>query len=163
MIQKGNLLVATEGLMDPNFAHAVVLVCEHGPEGTMGLIVNRPLEVALAEVLPDSFGALPELGSVHQGGPVQQDHLLFLHGLQKPGLDVHPVCAGVFLGGDPEILKQVLSTDPSSGFLRCYLGYSGWGPGQFERELEEGAWTIRKGSAKEIFSGDGELLWKRLL
>ena len=162
-IRKGCLLVAAEELADPNFAHSVILVCEHGPEGTMGLIVNRRLEAAVAEILPQGFSAPPDLGAVHQGGPVQQDHLLFLHGLAKSGLDVHPVCAGVFLGGDPEVLRQVLSEGPAPGFLRCYLGYSGWGPGQLEAEVSGGAWVIRNASAREVFSGDGDLLWKRLL
>ena len=165
-LAKGSFLVATPALSDPNFARAVILLCDHGAGGAMGLIVNRPLSVPLTDILSDDFSLpLPEAGGprVHQGGPVQQDHLLFLHGLGKPGLDTHPVCEGVWLGGDPEVLKKVLATSKAPPFLRCYLGYAGWGAGQLESELEEGAWVLRPGKPQDVFALDASILWGRLL
>ena len=163
MIRKGSFLVATPALADPHFARSVVLVCEHGPEGTMGLIVNRPLAVELAEILSADLVPSGASAKVHQGGPVKNDHLLFLHGFPKPGLDTHPVCDGVFLGGDTEVLKAALAAAEAPVFLRCYLGYAGWGSGQLEAEMAEGAWLLKPARAKDVFSGDLETLWDRLV
>jgi putative transcriptional regulator len=162
-IRKGSFLVATPALADPNFAGSVVLVCEHSPEGTMGLIVNRPLAVKLAEILPPDLVPPGASAKVHQGGPVKNDHLLFLHGFPKPGLDAHPVCDGVFLGGDTELLKQALAAAQAPVFLRCYLGYAGWGSGQLEAEMAGGAWLLKPAQAKDVFSIDLETLWTRLV
>ena len=162
-IRKGSFLVATPALADPNFAQSVVLVCEHGPEGTLGLIVNRPLAVALSEILTPALLPSGPAVKVHQGGPVKNDHLLFLHGFAKPGLDTHPVCDGVFLGGDTGVLKEALAVAQAPVLLRCYLGYAGWGSGQLEAEMAEGAWLLKPARAQDVFESDLETLWPRLV
>lgn len=163
-IKKGTFLVATPGLVDPNFAKTVILVCEHNKDGTMGLIVNRPTTITLARILPEELVPKGIRVNAFQGGPVQTDHLLFLHGLEKPGIEQTPVCKGVYLGGTPEALQQALTSgsDPSA-HVRCFLGYSGWGPGQLENEMKEGAWIVKPASAPEVFAGDPASLWNRLM
>ena len=160
---KGKLLVATPALTDPNFVKSVILLCEHGPEGAMGLILNRALPLPVADILPEAFVPPGSQARLHQGGPVQEDHLLFLHGIPKPGLDAHPVCGGVFLGGDLNVLKKVLAEAKPPLFLRCYLGYAGWGAGQLEAEIEQGAWILKPARDKDVFTADPATLWPRLL
>ncbi len=160
---KGCFLVATPALSDPNFARAVILICDYGKEGCMGLIVNRPLSLELSEILPEGFESPHGKPGIHQGGPVQPDHLLFLHGIPQSGLDDHPVCEGVYLGGDPEILKRVLAGTKAPGFLRCYLGYAGWAAGQLEAEMKQGAWLLRPARAQDVFGADTETLWARMI
>lgn len=162
-IRKGAFLVAAPDLQDPNFAQSVILLCDHGPEGAMGLIVNRPLPVPLSDILPDEFRLPRNPSTVHQGGPVQADHLLFLHGIGEPGLDAHPICASVYLGGDPEVLKRALAAAKAPLLLRCYLGYAGWAGGQLEAEMAEGAWVLKPARAEDVFGRDTDSLWRRLL
>ena len=163
LVAKGNFLVAAPALADPNFARAVVLICDHSEEGAMGLIVNRPLPAQLSDILSDEFTLPQGMPPAHQGGPVQGEHLLFLHSLAQDGLDAHPVCEGVFLGGDPEILKRVLASAKAPPLLRCYLGYAGWGAGQLEAEIAEGAWVVKPARARDVFTAEAATLRQRLL
>ncbi len=163
-MKKGSFLVAAPGLVDPNFAKTVILVCEHNKDGTMGLIVNRPTKIALARILPEELVPKGIQVNAFQGGPVQTDHLLFLHGLDQSGIEQTPVCKGVYLGGTPEALQKAFAagSDPSS-LVRCYLGYAGWGPGQLASEMKEGAWIVKPASAPDVFAGDPAGLWNRLV
>ena len=162
-LAKGSLLVAAPALSDPNFSRSVVLLCDYGPEGAMGLIVNRPLPLPLSEILPEEFRIPAGKPRVFQGGPVHPDHLLFLHGIAGPGLDAHPVCPSIWLGGDPEVLKRALAAAKGPLPLRAFLGYAGWGAGQLEAEIAEGAWALRPGTAREVFAAETDGLWDRLL
>lgn len=161
-VRKGCFLVAAPALQDPNFSRSVVLVCDHGPDGTMGLIVNRPLALPPDGVLAGVPGITLPGVKIHQGGPVQADHLLLLHGLTKLGLDAHPVCPGLFLGGDLEALKEALGDVTGPPALRYYLGYAGWSAGQLEAEIAEGAWLVREARAEDVFCADPAALWARL-
>ncbi len=162
-VKKGTFLVASPGLVDPNFVRAVILVCEHNEDGTMGLIVNRPTSVALDQILPKELIPPGPAGHAFQGGPVQTDHILFLHGLAEPDLQLNPICKGVYLGGTPDGLQKAFAAENgSSGPVRCYLGYAGWGAGQLDEELRQGAWVIRPAEAAEVFAVDPATLWARL-
>lgn len=161
---KGKFLVATRALGDPNFVRSVVLVCDHSEAGAMGLIVNRPLSLPVAKVLPKAFLPSVTQGRLYQGGPVQPDHLLLLHGIDRPGLNAHPVCTDVFLGGELEVLREaLLEAGKPPPLLRCFLGYSGWSAGQLEAEIAEGAWIPRPARPQEVFGADLETLWARLV
>ena len=129
----------------------------------MGLIVNRPLTIPLSKVLPAKFLPKGSGGTLHQGGPVQPDHLLLVHGIDVEGLNQHPVCEGTFLGGDLEVLKKVLGGSKVPLLLRCFLGYAGWSPGQLEEEVAQGAWISRPARPQEVFGTDAGTLWARLI
>jgi putative transcriptional regulator len=141
--QRGDLLIASTALIDPNFARTVVLICEHdGEKGTYGLVLNRPVDIT-SEVA----GALPfTIDRLFQGGPVRPDALQVLHpyGSAVPGsLDVLP---GFSLGGD----FSILSAGFESGELdlqRCrfFIGYSGWEKDQLAREFTEESWLLVHG------------------
>ncbi len=157
---KGQLLIATAALLDPNFHRTVVLVTEHNPDGAMGVVLNRPSPVAVADAVP-SLGVLVEDGAlVHVGGPVQPEAVVALAELDTPEL-----AAAVALGSigylradaDPEELADVVRR------ARVFAGYAGWGGGQLESELEEEAWIVEPAEPDDVFTDDADGLWSSVL
>jgi putative transcriptional regulator len=142
-------LVAAPGLRDPNFARSLVLMVEHGAEGSLGFIVNRPSPATVGELLEQVDPALraeAERGgragaSVMVGGPVQPERLWILYrpdpASAPEGYLVLPGALAV--GGSRELLESLVRAPASSPFL-LLLGYSGWGPLQVEREVTVGGW-----------------------
>ncbi|MEX0821088.1 MAG: YqgE/AlgH family protein [Rhodothermales bacterium] len=160
-LQPGRLLIAPPVVQDPNFKRSVVLLCEHTPDGSFGLILNRPMGIRLAEVI-ELIGNREY--ALLQGGPVQTDTMHFLHtyGDDIPG---HiPVREDVFWGGDFEIMKALIETgEISQRDVRFYLGYAGWGAGQLEHEAEEGGWIVADGDGRFVFDAEPERLWRTIL
>src|SRR5690242_14435301 len=103
-VKKGVLLVASPSLNDPNFREAVVLIVEHGPEGTLGVILNRSTEVLLSEALPDVTVLKGTSYRLFAGGPVQRNQLVLLFRLKEPPADAQSVFDGVYVGGTPKVL-----------------------------------------------------------
>lgn len=155
---KGDLLIASSGLLDPNFRETVVLVCENDPEaGTHGLILNRPISLPreLLAVIP--FPA-PEI--LFRGGPVQPDSLQVLHpfGERIPG--AVRVIDGLFIGGDFDVLAGGLADESlDTDFCRFFLGYAGWSPHQLAGEFAEGAWLRVPASVPFLRDTPPEDLW----
>lgn len=159
---KGRLLVATPMLDDPNFDRSVVWVLEHGEEGALGVVLNRPSDLPLAEPLPewsDLAGALPV---VFVGGPVSAGSVIGLArvagdlppGVWEPVVDSIGV---IDLTADPVLLASAVTS------LRCFAGYAGWGPEQLESELVEGAWLVVDADPGDPFSEDPRRLWRTVL
>ncbi|MFY9270219.1 MAG: YqgE/AlgH family protein [Candidatus Manganitrophaceae bacterium] len=159
-VLKGKLLVAMPMLPDPNFRQSVVLMCEHGPEGALGLVLNRPTEVAVS-VLIEDFPRLAGGEWVYSGGPVAKNGMLVLCRGETPFED-HPVLKDVYLARDLEKLKMpgALGAD---GEIRCYLGYAGWAAGQLESEMESGTWRVVPADTALIFDADPALLWPQMM
>lgn len=164
----GRLLVATPKLADPNFDRAVVLLLDHDAEGSLGVVLNRPTPVGVGDVLQHwaSLAVLPQV--VFQGGPVSLDSALGLAvvpGESRPGEGadllgwrrVHGAIGLVDLEAPPELLAAEL------GSLRIFAGYSGWGPGQLERELADGAWYVVESEPGDVSAPDPERLWRAVL
>ncbi|RMH33043.1 MAG: YqgE/AlgH family protein [Nitrospirae bacterium] len=160
---KGIFLVATPGLRDPNFRQTVVLLCEHGEQGALGVIVNRPTEIHISEVLPQVPILESECHRVFAGGPVQRNNLLILFRLNDKPPDTHPVIDGVYLGGDVETLNRVLKAPSGEESFRAFMGYSGWAPGQLENEIEMGSWFTVPADPVLIFEKDPARLWVDIL
>lgn len=159
--QVGTLLIANAELRDPNFRRSVVLLCEHNDHGSFGLILNRPLELGLADVMEDYDG---ENLRLNWGGPVQTNTLHVLHRYGALVGDCAEVAEGVYWGGDYERIKSLLATrqvDPS-GF-KFYLGYSGWGEGQLDDEMQGNSWYLAPADAHTVFEEDYERMWSRVL
>lgn len=156
-----SLLVAMPDLADPNFRRTVVLLVHHDGDGTVGLVLNRPAEVRaadLCETLDVAWRGDPESG-VHWGGPVQpntgwvvtgDDALLGVTG-------VTPVGAGIHFAGSLEALRSVATAPPER--LRIFLGYAGWGPGQLEGELAQGAWVVAPLAPDAVFDVPEDDVW----
>jgi putative transcriptional regulator len=159
--EKGRLLISEPFLPDPNFERTVVLLCDHNEEGSFGFVLNKPSIMKVSEVM-DSIHNLDEI--VYVGGPVQQDSLHFIH----RNLDLEnaiEICKGISWGGNFESLilkadtKQIALQD-----IRFFLGYSGWGPGQLEAELEEESWIVCDHVTDELlFDTDPQIMWKKAL
>jgi len=155
----GRLLVATPALTDPNFDRAVVLLLDHDEEGSLGIVLNRPTPVDVGDVLEPWADLAGEPSVVFQGGPVSLDAALGIAVI--PGGEgplgwrrVHGAIGLVDLEAPPELLAAAL------GSLRIFAGYAGWGPGQLESELEEGAWYVVESEPGDVSSPDPERLWR---
>ncbi|RVU24491.1 YqgE/AlgH family protein [Streptomyces antnestii] len=171
----GRLLVATPALTDPNFDRAVVLLLDHDEEGSLGVVLNRPTPVGVGDIL-EGWGELAGApGVVFQGGPVSLDSALgvaVIPGdegtsqgarLRSGGADpigfrrVHGAIGLVDLEAPPELLAAAL------GSLRIFAGYAGWGPGQLESELTDGAWYVVESEPGDVSSTEPEGLWRAVL
>ena len=160
---KGVFLVAAPALRDPNFRQTVVLLCEHGPEGALGVVVNRPTAMLVSEALPQ----VPVLEGQHHvlfsGGPVQPNHVLVLFRLSETPTDTHHVFDGVYLGGDMGVLERLITIPTGTEAFRAYVGYSGWGPGQLEQEMKTGAWITLPADPTIVFEKEPALIWPDIL
>jgi putative transcriptional regulator len=156
---RGKLLISSGGLYDPNFRHTVVLIGEHNPEGALGVILNRPLTLAVQDAVP-SLGKLVTPGAwLYEGGPVRPTGAVLLAELKRPELAGVPVFGSIgFLTGEvsdemaPEIVRA-----------RVYVGYAGWGPGQLEAEMAENAWIVETAQENDVFTDAPESLWSQIL
>ena len=148
-------------MADPNFRRAVVLVCEHTTEGSFGLVLNRPSGLTLAEVAAES---LPFDAELWLGGPVQTDTLHYLHPFGDAVESALPVLDGVFWGGAfDELRRGIEAGDVHTESVRFFVGYLGWGPGQLDAEVDDGAWIVLDGDGDLVFAESDDALWRQLL
>jgi putative transcriptional regulator len=156
---RGKLLIASPILADPNFSRTVVLITEHGEEGAMGIVLNRPSDAEVSEVLPELAEIAVE-EPIFVGGPVQPEALVVLGEFSDPDKAAWIVVADVGLvSADTDI--EDLPASVRRG--RVYAGFSGWGPGQLESELEEEAWIVEPPIPPELFPDDPSTLWADVL
>jgi putative transcriptional regulator len=159
--EKGRLLISEPYLADPNFERTVVLLCEHNEEGSFGFVVNKPSILHINEVMEDVRNIEDP---VFVGGPVQQDTLHFLHRNThiENAVNIHDE---IYWGGDFESLLTQLDTAAiQARDIRFYLGYSGWGEGQLESELEDDSWIVCDFVTDELlFDTDPTVIWKKAL
>ena len=159
--EKGRLLISEPFLPDPNFERTVVLLCEHNEEGSFGFVINKPSILKVGEVMED-IKKLEDI--VYVGGPVQQDTLHFLH--RNTSLEgAVKIWNEVYWGGDFEtLISQIDIAVIQSKDIRFYLGYSGWGPGQLNAELEEDSWIVCDYATDELlFDTEPSMMWKKAL
>lgn len=163
----GRLLIAMPSLVDPNFHHAVVLLGVHSrDEGAFGLVVNRPLDLDMADVLAE-LGEQPEnsdnLPDILGGGPVEPEHGFVLFersaGAGDEELDLG---SNLVVSGNTQTLFQLVSGTIPSRFL-LFLGYAGWAPGQLEREIEENSWLVAPLDSDIVFDTPFEKRWEAAL
>jgi putative transcriptional regulator len=156
---RGRLLIASPALVDPNFARSVVLITEHGPEGAMGVVLNRPSEIDVRTVAPE-LDNIVEGEPVFIGGPVQPQALVVLAQFTDTRAAAWIVADDVgFVAAEAEYgdLSEVVRRG------RVYAGYSGWGAGQLEVELAEEAWIVEPPLPAELFPDDPKALWQDVL
>lgn len=140
---RGQLLIAAPQLVD-YFRRSVVLVLEHNDEGAIGVVLNRPTETAVADAVPDLAELAGEDALVHAGGPVDPNAVLALGDVD----------------GTPELIAPE-DTDRDLRRLRVFAGYTGWGPGQLDGEIEEEAWITAPAAPDDPFA-EGDL-WPEVL
>ncbi len=158
-VAKGVLLVSHPAMEDPNFRQTVVLIVEHGQEGTVGFVLNRPTDIPLSNALPD-LAALKGTGyHLFVGGPVAPNRMTMLVRLKEPQPGVASVFDGIYVGGSPEMLERVISRPKPTEAFRVFAGMAGWAPGQLAFELRQGAWGTLPPDPLAIFDTDPASLW----
>ena len=174
---RGYFLISEINLMDPNFYRSVVLMIAHDDDGAFGLVVNRPSEVTLGDVIEGVENTPAASVPVYIGGPVQQNALFALRmspgpladsaadavtGAKRPleGLSFEPATPSLieYLTGEWAALPE--AQRPA---VRLYAGYSGWGPGQLESELRSESWVVVKATEQIVFDPDPESTWAEAL
>jgi putative transcriptional regulator len=160
---KGRLLVASPGLVDPNFAETVVLLLEGGTSGAIGVVVNRPSKLELRSVLPDVKGLTDRADTVFLGGPVERSQLLLLVRAATPPKDSLRVFEDVFVTASMEALSRAAEERSREVRFRLFAGYAGWGPGQLEMEIARGDWLIAPGDVERVFAAAPERIWSELV
>lgn len=151
-------------LLDPNFRRTVVLLIHHDDEGTFGLVLNRPAQVSaasLCETLGIQWHGSDE-AEVYWGGPVQPNTGWMLFGGRVPETlgDITRLHGGIQFAGSLDALRHMASAPPPE--LRLFLGYAGWGPGQLEEELTQGAWLVAPLSREVVFGVSSDGLWEHV-
>jgi len=157
----GELLLAEPFLADMNFSRSVVLLCECNDDGTVGFVLNKPLDIKLQSVVEEIKGFNPTL---YLGGPVEPNTLHYLHRLGDLIDGSIEVLPGLFWGGSFESVKAVLS---QGGFrsrdIRFFVGYSGWGSGQLEMEMQENSWIKTNLTGRQILATRSSELWRQIM
>ena len=157
---RGRLVVAAPSLLDPNFEHTVVYLLDHSDDGALGIVLNRPSDVEVADALPrwEPLTTRPRL--MYIGGPVQPEAVVGL-GRSRTQLEtIQPVSEGVAvvdLRADPLALLGDLDD------FRLFVGYAGWGKGQLEAEIAEGGWFLVDARPDDVFAGKTDELWVTVL
>lgn len=159
---KGRLLVATPSLGDPNFEHAVILLLEHGEDGAVGVVLNRPTGTDLADPLPGWSRLAAEPPVVFVGGPVSPDAAICLarswpDELLEAYEPLMDSLGTLDLSADPDEVAAGVQG------VRVFVGYAGWGPGQLEGEIAAGAWWVVDASPDDALSAEPEELWRSVL
>jgi putative transcriptional regulator len=159
---QGKFLIASPRLVDPNFARAVILMVQHGEEGALGLIINRPLETSVEEICEKVLETpCTAEGNLFQGGPCEGPLMVVHTHDDHSDLEVK---TGVHFSTERESLEWLLKNNDSP--IKFFVGYSGWTAGQLEVEMEAGSWFVVPPRDEQIFQSgdeDGEALWSKLL
>jgi putative transcriptional regulator len=159
--KKGKILISEPFLPDKLFNRSIIYLTDHTPQGSVGFILNKKLDLKLSGAV-DGFEGWDE--NLNMGGPVAPDTLHYLHSMgDLIPKSVH-IDGTVFWGGDIETVRDLIKTGkikPSQ--IRFFLGYSGWSAGQLERELKEDSWVIAKVKSEIIMNNRGDDTWKKVL
>lgn len=157
--KKGHLLIAEPSTLgDVSFNRSVVLLAEHNDEGSIGFILNKPLNYTINDLLPEIEASF----KIYNGGPVEQDNLYFIHNIPEIIPNSVEISNGIYWGGDFETTKQLINTgEINKNNIRFFLGYSGWSINQLEMEMQENAWIVSENSLKKkLLSKSSNQFWK---
>lgn len=154
----GSFLISRPELIDPNFDGSLTLVLEHNEDGAVGVIVNRPTTVKVADVFPEWADVVAEPALLFEGGPVETDSLIALGWGPHGESDLPLGLVGIDLEEQvPLVLAQGIER------VRLFSGYAGWGVGQLEGELANGAWWVVPCELDDLFRSDPAEIWPSVL
>ena len=156
---QGQLLVASPGLLDPNFKRTVVLITEHNEDGAAGLVLNRPSDAVVSELVPQLEPLVDDGEHVWVGGPVQPNGVLVLGEFLDPADAAVPLFGSL---GFPS-LEEPAEVVPLTTRRRIFAGYAGWGAGQLEDELAREDWILEEAQPDDAFTDAPEELWADVL
>ena len=155
----GQLLIASPSLLDPNFRRTVVLITEHNEEGAAGLVLNRPTDAEVSELVPQLEPLVDDGEHVWMGGPVQPNGVLVLGEFLDPDAAAVPLFGSL---GFPS-LEEPEDVLPLTTRRRIFAGYAGWGAGQLEGEIEGGDWYVVPSLPPDAFQADPSDLWRTVM
>lgn len=159
--QKGRILISEPFLLDNYFKRSIVLITEHSEEGTVGFVLNKPVNMKVNEIMTD----FPPVNAfVSLGGPVQTNTLHYIHTLG----DIIPgsikVIENIYWGGDFDVIRRLLESGSlNNENIRFFLGYSGWQSNQLEDELSNNAWVVADIAPEEIMTPMNKFFWNKAL
>jgi putative transcriptional regulator len=156
-------LVAKRHLTDPNFRESVVLVTQHAQGSPVGVIVNRPTKLPLAKIFPENAKLADGDDLLFFGGPVLPQLLVYVFRSDVEPKDALRVLSDVYMSFNSEMLGELLKRPKPTQGLRVFAGYSGWGPGQLQREIAQGDWYVVRAEAEIIFRSDPAAIWEEMI
>ncbi|WP_395043177.1 YqgE/AlgH family protein [Flavobacterium sp.] len=158
-LQKGQLLIAEPSIIgDLSFNRSVILLADHNEDGSVGFILNKPLDYTINDLIPEIEASF----KIYNGGPVEQDNLYFIHTVPKLIKDSIEISNGIFWGGDFELTKSLINEGKiNKENIRFFLGYTGWSGNQLENELLASSWIITYNNYQStILSKSSDQFWK---
>lgn len=161
-LEPGLLLYATPGLPDPNFAKTVVLLLQHGKDGSLGLVLNRPTTKTVDAALDLKPGTTGVDLPVFWGGPVEPAAVMSLVRTFRPGPSARTILKEVQLTPDLADVKDVLGGRDSRLRARLFTGYAGWDRGQLAAEVRGGSWVLERADAATVFSPEPSRMWEKV-
>lgn len=157
--EKGHLLIAEPSILgDISFNRSVILLADHNEEGSIGFILNKPLEYTISDLIPEIDASL----KIYNGGPVEQDNLYFIHKIPESIPNSIEISHGIFWGGDFNTVKELINEGKlNNNDIRFFLGYTGWEANQLTSELISNTWIVTKNIyAESIIEKSDITFWK---
>lgn len=158
-LKKGHLLIAEPSILgDLSFNRSVILLADHNDEGSVGFILNKPLEYTLMDLVPEIESSF----TIYNGGPVEQDNLYFIHSIPDLIPDSIEISNGIYWGGDFEKTRDLINSgEINKDSIRFFLGYTGWDANQLETEMNSNSWILIENSYKQkILQKSSSNFWK---
>ena len=151
ILKKGQLLIAEPSLLgDTSFNRSVILLADHNNEGSVGFIINKPLQFSIRDLVPEIHSKF----KIYNGGPVEQDNLYFIHNVPDLIPNSVEISNGIFWGGDFELTAELINNGIiKKNNIRFFLGYTGWDAQQIEDEIQTNSWIIIENSSKNKIIG----------
>ena len=159
IIKKGHLLIAEPSILgDLSFNRSVILLADHNAEGSVGFILNKPLDYSVNDLVPEVDATF----TIYNGGPVEQDNLQFIHNIPELIPNSVEISNGVFWGGDFEKTRDLINNGSiNKDNIRFFLGYTGWDANQLETEMSANSWILIENSYKNnILKKSSSDFWK---
>ncbi|MDX1453478.1 MAG: YqgE/AlgH family protein, partial [Oleiphilaceae bacterium] len=149
---QNHFLIAMPQLLDPNFSGTITYLCEHNEHGAMGIVINRPTELSLQDILEQLEIPLKSDDQIlYAGGPVQLERGFVLHTDQREWQSSMNITPQIRLTSSKDILSAIANGEGPEQFLIA-LGYAGWGAGQLEQELADNAWLTCRANQEVMFN-----------
>lgn len=161
LVTSGKVLLAEPFMQDPHFKRSVILLCEHHLHGSLGFILNKPIDMKVNDLI----ASFPDFDAeVYYGGPVSTDTMHYVHDLGDILDDSIKITDGIWMGGDFEQLKALVRNGlvmPSN--IRFFIGYSGWSGGQLDEEMDIRSWVTAPVHPNYIFKAAPDGLWSKIM
>ncbi len=161
-LSKGQFLIASRYLGDPNFSETVVLLVEYNEKGAVGLVINRPTDMKPSDVLSGIRGLEEREETVFIGGPVARNRVVVILQTDSRPEDSFHVFSNMFVSSNRDVLQRLIDEKGAEKRFRLYVGHAGWTTGQLEGEVLRGDWHIVRADPKSVFTKKPAELWQKL-